>query len=175
MNRLLFTCVVICQLACGSKPPILTEEKAMKIAAEELGYPNDVIYTMKLADPKEAEKCLKLRLDSMGWVRVKAPKDLKYPGQPIITFTEKAELFLMPATPNDIYTNIRRIKIGRKTLKTMSEIKEYGKEAGATAIMSFTDFNPLSILSPEYKTKLEELSLTFVQTNTGWSLLTYVR
>ena len=175
MNKLAFTLIVVCILACNSHDQQLTAGQATKIITSELGFPADIIYTIKLADPKEAERCLKFRLDSMGWVMVKMPKDLKYAGQPIIAFTEKAEQFLLPPNLSDVYTNIRRIKVGRKTLKAVSDIKIYGTEASGSAIISYTDFNPLSNLAPEFITRQEELLVNFVQTNSGWALLNTVR
>ncbi|MDA9554655.1 hypothetical protein N9R54_00335 [Pelobium sp.] len=119
--------------ACGSKD--LDKETALKLLQEQKDYPKKIETDIYIADPVDATKLFKSDLEKEGYVKIAHTQKLADVGEPIITFTDKAEPYLIPQTAKDRKNNIQRVKVAEEFIEEIVDVKM--DEDGNSALVEY--------------------------------------
>src|SRR5690554_7337703 len=96
MKSILTLCITAILLtSCESKEK-LDRETALAILKEENVYPKPITEDIYIADPVDAKRLLDTGLEDEGLIVVHRTQSLNDVGEPLISFTEKAEAYLLP-------------------------------------------------------------------------------
>src|SRR5690606_7402186 len=96
MKSILTLCIAAILLtSCDSKEK-LDRKTALSILKEENTYPKPLTEDIYIADPVDAKRLLDAGLEDGGLITVQQTQSLNDMGEPLISFTEKAEAYLLP-------------------------------------------------------------------------------
>ena len=151
MKSIIILCIpAILLTSCESKEK-LDRETALSILKEENTYPKPITEDIYVADPAEAKRLLDAGLEDEGLVTVQQTQSLNDVGEPLISFTEKAEPYLLPV--ND--EKIQQVKIADEVIEEVTgiQMEDDGNRAVVEYKTSFSNITPFAELS---KLNLEE-------------------
>lgn len=166
MKSILTLCIAAILLAsCDSKEK-LDRETALSILKEENTYPKPLTEDIYVADPADAKRLLDAGLEDEGLITVQRTQSLNDVGEPMISFTEKAEQYLLPV--ND--EKIQQVKVADEVIEEVTGIQMEDGENRAvveykTSFASITPFSKLSQLNLEEE---NVRSVDFVLYDDGW-------
>jgi|SRR5690606_28041839 len=151
MKSIIILCIpAILLTSCESKEK-LDRETALSILKEENTYPKPITEDIYVADPAEAKRLLDAGLEDEGLVTVQQTQSLNDVGEPLISFTEKAEPYLLPV--ND--EKIQQVKIADEVIEEVTgiQMEDDGNRAVVEYKTTFSNITPFAKLS---KLNLEE-------------------
>ena len=146
---LILSIAVILLTSCESKEK-LDRETALSILKEENTYPKPITEDIYIADPVDAKRLLDAGLEDEGFITVQRTQSLSEVGEPLISFTEKAEPHLLPVDDK----KIQQVKIADEVIEEVTGIQTVDGENQAvveykTTFKNITPFSKLSQLDLE--------------------------
>lgn len=170
MKKILSLCIAALLLAACSNNEKLDRDIALKVIENSKTYPKVISYNIFISDPVFAKRVLDAGLEETGLVVVQQTQKLDNIGQPIISFTAKAEPFLLPQTDQDKSDGIQRVKIADETVEEITGVQmlEGDKTAIAHVNTSFKNVSPFSALSKIELKKGNTRKINFVLYDDGW-------
>lgn len=150
MKSILTLCIVAILLtSCDSKEQ-LDRETSLSILKGENTYPKPLTEDIYIADPVDAKRLLDAGLEDEGLITVQRTQSLNDVGEPLISFTEKAEAYLLPV--ND--QKIQQVKIADEVIEEVTDIQTVDGENRVvveykTTFANITPFAKLSKLNLE--------------------------
>ncbi|MFB5946395.1 hypothetical protein [Albibacterium profundi] len=154
-------------VSCDSSEK-LSKETAMTLLQEQDSYPKPLIEDIYIGDPEDAKRLLDLDLEEEGLVSIQTSQKLSEVGGPLITFTEKAQPYLVESEGND--PKIQQVKIADEEIVEIVNIQtaDDGKSAIVEYRTSFENETPFAGLT---RVDLEEENVrtaNFVLSDEGW-------
>lgn len=151
--------------SCDSKKQ-LDRETALSILKEENTYPKPITEDIYIADPVDAKKLLDAGLEDEGLITVQQTQSLNDVGEPLISFTEKAEEYLLPV--ND--EKIQQVKIADEVIEEVTgiQMEDDGDRAVVEYKTIFANITPFSKLSQLNLQKENLRKVDFVRYDGGW-------
>src|SRR5690606_35016771 len=140
MKSILTLCIAAILLtSCDSKEK-LDRETALSILKEENTYPKPLTEDVYIADPVDAKRLLDAGLEDEGLITVQQTQSLNDVGEPLISFTEKAEAYLLPVDDE----KIPQVKIADEVIEEVMGIQmaDDGSRAVVEYKTTFTDITP---------------------------------
>jgi hypothetical protein len=126
-----------CLLITGCSEKELDREKAMDILQQDGHYPRAVEYYIFCGDSQHASRVINAGLEDDGMVKIKHRVKLGDVGkEPIVSFTEKAKLYLLETSAEDQKSRIQRVKLADEDLVEVTGILL--DASGKTAIVEYT-------------------------------------
>ncbi|SHL11033.1 hypothetical protein SAMN05444266_10275 [Chitinophaga jiangningensis] len=174
MRTFLYVLTAMVLMSCGSEE--LSREKAAEIIAKK--YPKTLDWDIFRADPSHAARALGSKLETEGYIKVQKTQSLAEAGQPFITFTEKAQPYLIANTEKDKEYSIQKVKIGELHFKEITSIqmdgKGKGKGKGQEAIVEYTiehkNNTPFAELTHYKLEGVEKEKALLVLSDKGWEI-----
>ena len=151
MKIILTLCIAAILLAsCDSKEK-LDRETALSILKEENTYPRPITEDIYIADPVDAKRLLNAGLEDEGLITVQQTQSLNDVGEPLISFTEKAEEYLLPVDDK----KIQQVKVADEVIEEVTgiQMEDDGNRAVVEYKTTFSNITPFAKLS---KLNLEE-------------------
>jgi len=151
MKSILTLCIAAIMLtSCESKEK-LDRETALSILKEGSTYPRPITEDIYIADPVDAKRLLDAGLEDEGLITVQRTQSLSEVGEPLISFTEKAEPHLLPVDDK----KIQQVKIADEVIEEVTgiQMEDDGNRAVVEYKTSFSNITPFAELS---KLNLEE-------------------
>jgi len=145
MKSILTLCIAAILLtSCESKEK-LDRETALSILKKENPYPKPITEEIYIADPVDANRLLDAGLEDQGLITVQRTQSLNNVGEPLISFTEKAEPYLLPV--ND--EKIQQVKIADEVIEEVIGVRmeDDGNRAVVEYKTTFSNITPFSELS----------------------------
>lgn len=156
---------------CNSKQE-LTRDEALRQINKELEYPGVIEYDIYCGDPKHAKKLLDAGLESEGLVTVQRTQKLIDAGKPFITFTAKAQPFLLPSSAKDKATLIQKVKLADVQVEEVTNIRTNG--SGNKAVVDYSsaykNVTPFAKLTTIDFNKQKDNKAYFALGDEGWKL-----
>lgn len=171
MKILLVLYSILILAGCTSKKE-LSREEAFKLLQQEKHYPKVIDYDISRSDPTAAKKVLNAGLESAGLVIVQRTQKLGDVGKPLISFTEKAQPYLLETPEKDKVLDVQKVKIADTDLVEVTGVKTEsdGKNAVveyATAYKNVTPFSALTTINFNQRTTHKARFSLF---DDGWRL-----
>lgn len=170
MKKVLAILISILVLASCSSNVKLDTETALLVLREQSIYPKSLNEDIYIADPADARRLLDAGLESEGLITVQRIQKLIEVGEPIISFTEKAEPYLL-ARDGD---KIQQIKIADEEIDQVTSVQMIEGE-GRAVVEYTTTFKNISPFSKLSKLELDEGRVheaDFVLDDGGWKIET---
>jgi hypothetical protein len=146
--------ILISILAGGCGEGKLTQEEVFEIIKQQHPYPGIVDYDIYCGDPAFAKRALQVGLDKRGLVTIQRSQKLKDVGKPLITFTEKAQPYLLPNPEKDKAVLIQRVKLAEEEIEKVTAINV--SEDNTQALVEYTT---------NYKNINDFAEMTFINFN----------
>lgn len=153
--------------SCSSKEK-LDPETALLVLMEQNIYPKSLNEDIYIADPADARRLLDAGLEDAGLITVQRTQKLMEVGEPLISFTEKAEPYLLPGKDD----RIQQIKIADEEIDQVTRVQMVEGE-GRAVVEYTTTFKNISPFSKLSKLELNEGSVhkvNFLLNDTGWKI-----
>lgn len=169
--KVVFTlCLLSLFFASCDSSEKLTKETAMSLLQQQDSYPKPLVEDIYIGDPTDAKRMLDLDLEEAGLVSIQTSQKLSEVGEPLITFTEKAQPYLIEPEGND--PKIQRVRIANEEIVEIVNIQtaDDGKSATLEYRTSFENETPFAELS---RVDLEEenvQTVKFVLSDEGWGV-----
>lgn len=158
-------------LGCTSsgKP---SKEEVMQILKKELNYPKVVGFDIYCSDPAFSQKLLDAGLETNGLVTVQKTQKLKDAGRPLISFTGKAQQYLLPTSEKDKALDIQKVKIADEEINDIgiNPDPENKKSVWVEYTTVFRNVTPFSVLLKKDLKKPIPHKIQFSRTEDGWML-----
>lgn len=156
-------------VSCDSSEK-LCKETAMTLLQEQGSYPKPLVEDIYIGDPVDAKRMLDLDLEEEGLVSIQSSQKFSEVGEPLITFTEKAQPYLIESEGND--PKIQSVKIADEEIVEIVNIRtaDDGKSAIVEYRTLFENETPFAELS---RVNLEEEKVrtaNFVLSDEGWDV-----
>lgn len=169
MKKLLYSALIILIASCSSDK--LDREKAFQIIKESGMYPKASSYRIFTADPTFARRMLAAGLDSSGMLQVKQTQPFSETGQPLITFTEQAQPYLLETPEKYKRENVRVVKLADEDLEKVTGIQMINdNQAVVEYTTSYKNISPFSVLSEEKLEGKQTHKAKFALYDDGWRL-----
>ena len=168
MQQQLFCLYLACftLLTSGCEKPVLSKKEATGVL--QLLYPEVIGMPVYTGDPKNIARVKAARLDSMGYVVIKQRKRLGATAA-WMSFTIKANPYLLPTTEADQRQLIQYVKAGEKVLGTVLQVKT--PEPGIRATVTYTTrirVTPFGHLFNLEEGIVQQHTATLVYANRHW-------
>lgn len=172
MKKILSLCIGALLLAACSNKEKLDRETALKLVEDSKTYPKVIGYNIFVSDPAYAKRVLDAGLEESGFVIVQRTRKLSEVGKPIISFTAKADPYLLPQSDQDKSDRIQRVKVADEAVEEVTGLQmlEGDKTAIAEVETSFKNISPFSALSKLELNKGNIRKVNFVLYDDGWRL-----
>lgn len=169
MKKLIYFALILLIASCSSDK--LDREKAFQIIKESGMYPKASSYRIFTADPNFARRMLAAGLESAGMLQVKRTQTLSEAGQPLITFTEKAQSYLLETPAKYKDENVRVVKLADEDLEEVTGIQMINdNEAVVEYTTSYKNISPFSVLSEENLEGKQTRKAKFARYDDGWRI-----
>ncbi|TCK80892.1 hypothetical protein [Albibacterium bauzanense] len=168
MKSILALCIVAILLtSCESKEK-LDRKTVLSILKEENTYPKPVTEDIYVADPADAKRLLDAGLEDAGLITVQRTQSLSEVGEPLISFTEKAEQYLLPV--ND--EKIQQVKVADEVIEEVTGIQmEDGENRAVVEYKTtFVNVSPFSKVSKIDLEKENVRKVNVVLYDDGWRI-----
>jgi hypothetical protein len=153
--------------SCSSKET-LDPETALLVLMEQNIYPKSLNEDIYIGDPADARRLLDAGLEDAGLITVQRTQKLMEVGEPLISFTEKAEPYLLPGKDD----RIQQIKIADEEIDQVTRVQMVEGE-GRAVVEYTTTFKNISPFSRLLKMELNEggvHKVDFVLYDDGWKI-----
>lgn len=172
MKIILNLCIAGLLLAACSNNEKLDRETALKVIEDSRTYPKVISYNIFISDPAFAKRVLDAGLEESGLAQVQRTRKLGDIGQPIISFTSKADPYLLPQSDQEKSDGLRRVKIADETVEEITGVQmlEGDKKAVVEVKTSYKNISPFSALSKIELNKGKIRKVNFVLYDDGWRL-----
>ncbi|QJB29912.1 hypothetical protein HF329_00750 [Chitinophaga oryzae] len=169
MRTLLFILTVAIFSACSSKK--LSREQASELIKK--AYPRTVDWDIYTADPQTAAKALDTKLEQDGYITIQRRQSLSEIGNPFISFTEKAQPFLLATPEKDKDIKVQKVKLAEQHFKEITGMQLLSNDKKAiveytVVYKNVTPFVPISTLKVEPELKRKAY---FALYDDGWRIL----
>lgn len=163
--------VVLLLASCNSSEK-LDRETAFNLIQDNKVYPKMISYNIFIFDPNFAKRILDADLEETGLVRVQRTRKLGDVIQPIISFTAKANPYLLPQSNQDKSDGIQRVKIAEEVVEEVTGVQmlEDDKKAVVEVRTSFQNITPFSKLSKLIMDKGNKQKVNLVLYDNGWRI-----
>ncbi|MCK9412680.1 MAG: hypothetical protein M0Q53_10285 [Prolixibacteraceae bacterium] len=173
MGKLLFILISAGIILFGCNPVReLKKDEALKIINKELNYPRVYDYDIFCSDPEHAKSLLDTGLESNGMVTVQKTQKLKDIGKPLVQFTEKARLYLLPTPDKDKALDVQKVKIADEEVIDLSITQD--DESKNTVWVEYTsvykNITPFSVLMKRNLNEPVRHRVKFSLSANGWIL-----
>lgn len=170
MKNILNLCIAALLLVACSNIEKLDRETALKVIEDSKTYPKVISYNIFVSDPVYAKRVLDAGLEESGFVIVQRTRKLGEVGQPIISFTAKADPYLLPQSDQDKSDGIQKVKVAVEAVEEVTGLQmlEDDKTAIAEVKTSFRNISPFSSLSKLELTKGNMRKITLLLYDDGW-------
>ena len=173
MKKLAMFFSIACSLiqGCDFKQD-LSREEALRQIKKERNYPKVVDYDVYCSDPGFGRKAIDAGLESAGLVtvlRIQKLGDLK---QPLITFTPKAQSFLLATSEKDKAIDIQKVKLADEDVVEVTNIRtnESVNKAVVDYTTTFKNVTPFVKLTTADFNKTKANKAYFALGDEGWKL-----
>ncbi len=169
MKKLIYFALILLIASCSSDK--LDREKAFQIIKKSGMYPKASSYRIFTADPTFARRMLAAGLESSGMLRVKRTQTLSEEGQPIITFTEKAQPYLLETPEKYKDDNVRVVKLADEDLEEVTGIQMVNNnQAVVEYTTSYKNISPFKVLSEDDLEGKKTYKANFSLYDDGWRM-----
>ena len=155
MKYLLLLGVGITVFCSCSEVPQLKNETALQLIITEFRYPRLIEYDIYCSDPQHAKNLLDAGLDKNGLVIIQKTQKLKDIGSPLISFTEKAQPYLLTGSAKDKSLDIQKVKIADEEVSEVI-IRKSGDDPGKLLAVYTTVCKNITTFSLLLKRNLKE-------------------
>ncbi len=107
---------------CGSKK--LSKKIAFELLQKQIPYPRVFEYDIYCSDPEHARRLLNAGLETQGLVNIQRKQKLMDVGKPLISFTEKAQPYLLPTLEKDKASYVQKVKLADEELVEVLYLEE---------------------------------------------------
>jgi len=148
MRKILNLCfVAMLFTSCASEK--LDRETAQTLLLDQKAYPKILDEEIYTADPEDAKRILDSGLENEGLLIVQRTQSFMDIGKPLVSFTDKAESYLLPITAEDKKSKVQRVKVAEEVFKEVSGIQmlDGDKKAVVEYKTSYKNITPFSKLS----------------------------
>jgi len=161
---------VILLTACSSNE--LDRAKALQLIREKKIYPKIITYEVYTADPIYARRAMEAGLENFGMLTVQRTQKLMDIGKPLISFTDKANPYLLNTSEEDRKSAIQLVKIADQQLEDVTglQLLEDEKHAVVEYQTSYKNITPFSVLSTLKLNQKESHKAYFSLYDDGWRL-----
>lgn len=168
-KSLTFLIFVLTLSSCGFREK-LDKETALSVLSEQNIYPKTLNEDIYIADPADARRLLDAGLESEGLITVQRTQKLIEIGEPLISFTEKAEPYLLVRNSD----KIQQIKIADEEINQVTSVQMIEGEGRAVVeyTTTFKNISPFSKLSKQDLDKGSVHKVDFVLDDDGWKIET---
>ena len=172
MKEIMFISSVLSLLILSCTSDKLDRKTALQILQNQKGYPKIIEEEIYTGDPEDAKRVLNAGLEKLGLVVVQRTQKLENVGEPLISFTDKAKSYLLPASDEDRNSNVQKVKIAEEVIEEVSlvQMQDDEKKAVVEYKTFYKNITPFSVLS---NLKLNEKNLNkayFSLYDDGWRL-----
>lgn len=170
MKKILSLCIGALLLGACSKNDKLDLDTALKVIESSKTYPKVISYNIFVSEPAFAKRVLDAGLEESGLVMVQRTRKLGEVGQPIISFTAKADPYLLTQSDQDKSDGIQRVKIADEVVEEVTAIQMLDGDKKAIADVK-TTFKNISPFSPLSKLELDKeiiRKVDFALYDNGW-------
>lgn len=159
-------------ISCNSGEK-LDRETAFMLLQDNNVFPKAITYNIFTTDPNFAKRMIDAGLEDSGLLTVQRTQKLDDVGKPLISFTQKAEPYLIPQTKEDRDDKIQRVKIADEVLQEVTgiQVKDGGKQATVEFKTAFENITPFSVLSKSELDKEKTKKANFVLYDDGWRIM----
>ncbi len=170
MKNILYLFIAPLLLIACSDNQKLDRETALKLIEESKTYPKVISYNIFISDPAFAKRVVDAGLEVSGLVIVQRTRKLGDIGQPIISFTAKADPYLLPQSNQDISDGIQKVKMAEEVIQQVTGVQLINNGETAiveikTMVKNITPFSKLSLVN--YSDKRTQ-KVKFVLYDDGW-------
>ena len=173
MKKLAIFFSIACLLfqACNTKQE-LSREEALRQIKKERNYPKVIDYDVYCSDPQFGRKAIDAGLDSAGLVTVLRSQKLGDLTHPLITFTAKAQAYLLATSEKDKAIDIQKVKLADEDVVEVTNIRTNG--SGNKAVVDYTttfkNVTPFARLTTADFNKTKANKAYFALGDEGWKL-----
>lgn len=148
----------------------LEKEEAASVIRSEKNYPKAYEYEVNVTDPASVRKLLDAGLEAEGLVTIDNTQKLKYAGQPIVHFTEKAKPYLIRI--DEKYDNVQVVKVADMDLADVSgiQLQEENKSATVEYAIAYKNITPFAKLVKRDLSQKKTERANLSHFDTGWKL-----
>jgi putative lipase involved disintegration of autophagic bodies len=168
---LLFSLFCLLIQACNSNKE-LSRDEALKQIKQERNFPVVIDYDFYCGDPKYGRKALDAGLESAGLVSVLKTQKLGDLNKRLVTFTDKAQPYLLPTPEKDKSSYIQRVKLADEDMAEVNNIRtnEAGNKAVVDYSTTFKNITPFAALTTVDFSKSKTNKAYFAIGDEGWKL-----
>ena len=128
--------LVVPILLVGCHSNKLNPATATSIIKKDLGYPKVLDYDIYCSDPSHVRKMRSADLEAKRLIVIHEHQKLRDAGSPLVSFTEKAQPYLLPTSEKDKSLNIHKVKIAEEDIVEVSIIEN--GENGNVQLVEYT-------------------------------------
>lgn len=155
---------------CTSKE--LSREEAYQLLRESKLYPRVLDHDIYCSDPQQAQAILAAGLEKEGLVTVQKTQKLADVGKPLISFTSKAQPYLLPTPAKDKALDVQKVKLAEEELVEVTGITT--EKDGASAVVeyrtTYKEVNPFASLRPNNFQDKVTRKAHFLRQNDAWQI-----
>jgi len=172
MKKIFSLCIAALLFGACSNNDKLDRETALKLIKDSKSYPKVLSYNIFISDPSFAKRVLDAGLEESGLVVVQRTRKLGEVGKPIISFTPKAEPYLLPQSDLDKSEGLQRVKLADEVIQQVTGIQliNDGEKAVVETETTFKNETPFSTLSKVDYSQRRVQKLKFVLYDDGWRI-----
>jgi hypothetical protein len=168
---LLFSFFCLLTQACNSNKE-LSRDDALKQIKQERNYPKVIDFDIYCSDPMFGRKVLDAGLESAGLVTVQRTQKLADAGKPLVTFTQKAQPYLLPTPEKDKAVHAQKVKLAEEDIIEVTNIRtnKQGNKAVVDYTTTFKNITPFVKLTTDDFTTKKTNKAYFGLGDQGWKL-----
>lgn len=171
MKKLSIHLIIFSSLIVSCHPKEISREEALRLIHQEKSYPSVVDYDIYCSDPKYGRKVLDAGLEAAGLVTVLHTQKLADVGKPMVTFTTKAQPFLLLTSEKDKAVHIQKVKLAdEEILGVVSITNGTGNKAIVEYTTQYKNVTPFSTLTSVDFNKDKTHKAYFTLNDQGWKL-----
>lgn len=172
MKNIIYMCIAAISFVACNNNEKLDRETALKLIKDSKSYPKVLSYNIFISDPLFAKRVLDAGLEESGLVVVQPTRKLGDAGKPIISFTPKAEHYLLPQSDLDKSEGLQRVKLADEVVQQVTGIQliNDGEKAVVETETSFKNVTPFSTLSKVDYSQKRVQKIKFALYDNGWRL-----
>lgn len=149
---------------------VLKEAEALQTINNDLKYPRVIDYDIYRSDPAHAKKLLDAGLENTGMVVVQKTQKLKDIGNPLITFTEVANSYLLSVSDKEKALDIQKVKIADEVI-TDVKINAPGEDRNLITVdytTVYKNVTPFAVLMARNLNEPVKHTVVFVLQDGNW-------
>lgn len=169
MKKLFIILLVATSLFSSCATKELGKEEALSILKKQPNYPRVIDYEVYCADPVHAKRMLDKGFEKDDFVTIQKKQTINNMGEPLITFTEKSNPYLLPTPEKDQKHHVQLVKIGDEEITdgTMMQT-DNDKTASMEYTVVYKNLTPFAKLLNTDSGVPKKRKVYFVLSDAGW-------